>query len=75
MPSYEIYPLDETGRICGLMRITQATDAMALDVAQLLLESGQSGEVWQRDRFVGRVGNIKRDRVMNHPAPGSSLGQ
>jgi hypothetical protein len=55
MKSYEIYPLDEMGRICGSMRVDQVTDEEAVQTATRLLRPGQAAEVWQRDRKVGKV--------------------
>jgi hypothetical protein len=55
MGSYEIYPLDVAGRICGSFRINEDTDGQALVTAKLLLLPGEEGEVWQRDRMVGKV--------------------
>jgi hypothetical protein len=54
MFEYRIYCLDHEGRISKVHEVEADDDAAALAQARALNHSGAC-DVWNRDRFVGRV--------------------
>ena len=56
MTDYKLYTLDGTDRIDRSADIECASDADALAEARRMLKPTQRAEVWQRERFVAKVG-------------------
>lgn len=54
MPLYRVYCLDSAGKIEATHEIEAKSDDAALEEAESVTNNARC-EVWQRDRFVGRV--------------------
>jgi hypothetical protein len=55
MPEYRIYFVDPSGRFQGVEIIHCVSDQQAIAKARQYID-GHDLEVWQRDRFVTRMG-------------------
>ena len=55
MIRYEIYLLDEGGRVWRSVPVTRTADEQALETAAALVENGGTCQVWQYGRLVGEL--------------------
>jgi hypothetical protein len=53
--NYQIRAFDEQGSVVETFELDHDTDGQALATAKLLMMPGESGEVWDGRRLVGKV--------------------
>jgi hypothetical protein len=53
MVRYEVYLLDQEGRVCQAKWVTQINDQHALTAAAAMVEDGGACQVWEYGRLVG----------------------